>query len=326
MLTKEINLEKDIEKILKFDEEELNKISKEEVERVKEKKGRTKSLISDVIFKSVFINEPDILIKMIKDIFNINEDINNPIVISGYESVPIVHNGKTFKNDLLVRLADNSYVVIEMNNKSNKGVLDRNLIQLFRVHSQILNKGEEYKNLEKYRIRGLNFNYGIRKENEIDEYAFCNIKTGEIASNIITYVSVDVEKCIKLVYNNIRKKEDLPLSVIWASIMNEEDISKIRSRLRGILTMEQIDRLSKRIEDVNDDEKVMKQWMIEDNSRWYFEEIKEDGFQEGMEKGIETTTTNMIKNMLNKNTDYEYISEITGKTIEEIKEIEETIK
>ena len=28
----------------------------------------------------------------------------------------------------------------------------------------------------------------------IDEYAFCNIKTGEIASNIITYVDIDVEK------------------------------------------------------------------------------------------------------------------------------------
>ena len=135
-----------------------------------------------------------------------------------------------------------------------------------------------------------------------------------------------LKKCIKLVYNNIRKKEDLPLSVIWASIMNEEDISKIRSRLRGILTMEQIDRLSKRIEDVNDDEKVIKEWMIEENSKWYFEELKEDGFQEGMEKGIETTTTNMIKNLLKQNVDYNIISNASGKTIEEIKEIEETIK
>lgn len=53
---------------------------------------------------------------------------------------------------------------------------------------------EKYKNLANYRIRGLNFNYGFRREREIDEYAFCNIKTGEIASNIITYVSMDVEK------------------------------------------------------------------------------------------------------------------------------------
>ena len=90
--------------------------------------------------------------------------------------------------------------------------------------------------------------------------------------------------------------------------------------------MEQIDRLSKRIEDVNDDEKVIKEWMIEENSKWYFEELKEDGFQEGMEKGIETTTTNMIKNLLKQNVDYNIISNASGKTIEEIKEIEETIK
>ena len=43
-------------------------------------------------------------------------------------------------------------------------------------------------------------------------------------------------------------------------------------------------------------------------------------------RGIESNTKEMIENMLKKNTDYEYISEISGKTIEEIKEIEENMK
>ena len=33
----------------------IDEIPKEEVERVKEKKGKTKSLLSDVIFKAVFL-------------------------------------------------------------------------------------------------------------------------------------------------------------------------------------------------------------------------------------------------------------------------------
>ena len=49
-------------------------------------------------------------------------------------------------------------------------------------------------------------------------------------------------------------------SVIWGAIMEEEDLSKIKDVLGGILTMEQSDRLVKRIEDINADGKIMKQW------------------------------------------------------------------
>lgn len=340
MLVNNINLEEDIKKVLKFNEEELDKIPDEEVEKIKEKKGRTKTLISDVIFKAVFSNEHDILIKMIKDIFNIKEDINNPIVIVGYESVPVVFNSKTFKNDLLVKLSDNTCVVIEMNNKSKNGVLERNLIQLFRIHGQILKKGEDYENLDKYHILGLNFNNEFGKgKKEIDRYAFCNVETGEIASKIIKIVSIDVAKSTRLVYNKIRKKDaDIPVEAIWASIMNEKDISKIRDILGGVLTMEEIDRLTKRIKDVNDDTKIMKEWMIEDNSRWYISETYYDGYnygveqgieqgiKQGMAKGIESNKEEMIKNLLNQHVDYSVISKASGKTIEEIKIVEESMK
>ena len=40
------------------------------------------------------------------------------------------------------------------------------------------------------------------------------------------------------------------------------------------------------------------------------------------EEGKEENTISIIKSMLNKKTDYKFISEITGKTIKEIKEIE----
>ena len=328
MLATNIDLEEDIKRILNYNEEELNKISNEEVERFKEKKGRTKTLINDIIFKAVFINEPDILLKMIRDIFGINEEINNPITICGYESVPMVYNGKTFKNDLLVRLSDNSCVVIEMNNNSNKGVLERNLIQLFRIHGQILKKGETYNNLDKYQVKGLNFNYQVGKsDNEVDNFAFCNIETRKVATNIVTICNIDIEKCHKLVYTNIKEKEiKNPRSVIWGAIMNEEDISKILDVLGGTLTMEQSERLAKRIEDINDDNKIIKQWMIEDNSRWYIEEMLDNGYNKGREEGIEEEKIKMIKNMLMENSNYKYISKISGKTIEEIKEIEENMK
>ena len=86
--------------------------------------------------------------------------------------------------------------------------------------------------------------------------------------------------------------------------------------------MEDIDKLTKRIENVNNDDKVIKDWMIEDNSRWYVEELQDDSYLEG----VESNKIEMIQNMLSKNTDYNYISEVSGKTIEEIKEIELSMK
>ena len=44
--------------------------------------------------------------------------------------------------------------------------------------------------------------------------------------------------------------------------------------------------------------------------------------QEGREEGIEDNKKEVIINMLKEKSDYEFISKITGKTIDEIKEIE----
>ena len=43
---------------------------------------------------------------------------------------------------------------------------------------------------------------------------------------------------------------------------------------------------------------------------------------EGKEEGIKENTINLIKSMLENNADYDFVSKVTGKTIEEIKKIE----
>ena len=68
----------------------------------------------------------------------------------------------------------------------------------------------------------------------------------------------------------------------------------------------------------NDDSRVLKSWIAEDNIRWKFEEKEEIGYQTGREDGI----IEMIEKLLNQNVDYTIISTASGKTIEEIQEIE----
>ena len=160
---------------------------------------------------------------------------------------------------------------------------------------------------------------------EIEEYAFCNIKTGEVASNIITYVDIDVEKCYNLVYN-YSKEKDIPIEAKWGAIIKERSIDRIIDVLGGVLTMEEKENLRKTYEDINDDTHILKSWIVEDNLRWKFEEQEYNGYQKGKLEGIESNKIEMIKNMLEENTDYSYISKISGKTVEEIKEIEKNMK
>ena len=68
-----------------------------------------------------------------------------------------------------------------------------------------------------------------------------------------------------------------------------------------------------------DDENAMRLKAYEDLAR-------KEGIEAGIEQGIEQNTINTIKSMLENKLDYETISKITKKSIDEIKEIENSMK
>lgn len=313
------------------------KFTHEQIEKVKEPKGKTKLLTYDTIFKAVFERESDILIKMMKDIFEIDET-KDTFTFSGFESNSGKKSGKTYRGDLTIRLSDKSYIIIEMNYRKDKSAIDRNMVHLVRVHSGLLKKGTKDSELKKYRIRGLNLNNFYNDSGEaIENFALCNLKTNKVVSMVYSFCNISLVKCRELVYDiNVN---NLPNAVRWGAILLEEDIDKI-SQILGddILTMEEKERLFKTIEDVNNDDTIIEEWILEENARLKYEGqmsyAREEGIDEGIKKGIEqgieqgeeNSKIEVIKNMLSKGYDYYTILDITGKTIEEIKEIENSIK
>lgn len=288
---------------------------------VKEKLKMT--LASDVLFKKVFFSEGSVLLKMLQDILDIRED--SGITIIGYETRPNNIFGKSFRGDLLVTLSDRTYVSIEMNNSNPKNSLSRNMIHLFRIHSDMLVKGMPNSELEKYRLYQLNFdNFRNPSREAIEKYAFCSLTTGKVRNLIYTFCDVDLEKCRKLVYNvNVR---EVSKDIRWGAIMTSNDIEEI-SKLLGedMLSMEEKDKFLNTVRELNEDEKVVKDWMWEENDKLRYYNDLEASKEQGIEQGIEDKSKEVVINMLNKNMDYETISEISGKTIEEIKEIENDI-
>ena len=306
---------------------------KKEGNMVNEENRRTKLLIYDVIFKAVFKKEEKILFKMVRDIFDIDDNVelvSDPHVISGLETPPNNKSGKTYRGDMQIRLSDKSIILIEMNNRNDKSQIDRNMIYLVRVHNNMLKSGVLDSELEEYRIRGLNLN-NFRNEDDIpiESFAFCSLNNNKIASYIYTICNISLVKCKELVYDrNINK---LPKAVRWGAILLEEDIDKI-SQIIGddLLTMEEKERLIKTIEEVNNDKEIITEWMREENAKLKhageMRYAREEGIENGIEQGSEDTKLELIKNMLLNKLNYEVISNVSGKTIEEIKEIEESME
>ncbi len=213
-----------------------------------------------------------------------------------------------------------------MNQSESTDIIDRNIIQMIRVHNSVLKRGTKYKDFKKYRMRGLNFNLVHNVTGEpIDNYAFCNIKTGKISSWIYSFCNIDLEKCHDLVYDI--DVINLPKAVRWGAILIESEIDNIAKILGDdMLSMEEKDRLIETIKDTNNDKKVLKKWIALEKAKMVYENDIEYAKEQGREEGSETKELEVIRNMLLEGIEYSVICKITGKTIEEIKEIEYSIE
>ncbi len=100
--------------------------------------------------------------------------------------------------------------------------------------------------------------------------------------------------------------------------------------------MEEKEHFLNTVREANDDRKILREWQLQDAKLKIIEEnnaekrrIHKEGIKQGKKEGkiegAEEKSLEVIINMLKKKLDYNTISEVTGKTIEEIKEIEKNI-
>lgn len=292
----------------------------------------------DVVFKSIFLREKEALITMIKDITGIGNKLNTEKIITGYELEPYTIKGKTNKSDMLVIVGENNYLNIEINYKHEKNVIGRNLIQLFRIVNQTVESGMTDEEVSLKMVAQLNINT-FRNENNkiIQKWILADSDTGkELDYNIIKVWHFDIEKCYKMLYNNTNKIKNATRierwgALLYCSIDNIELISKLLGD--DLLTMEEKEKFIVRIKDANSKDRIVQDWMVEANNRMRLQGqlayAKDEGIELGTKKGIkqgaEANKIEVIKAMLKKKLDYNTISEVTNKSIEEIKKIETSI-
>lgn len=292
------------------------------------------------MFKAVFSNNKIILSKLVEsilDYYKVDIDIkdkeiiikNNELPISSYQDYQLIC-------DYIIKLDDNTDLNIEINRSNYIGLVERNLTYSFKIFYEHFKTSDNYKEFNKYTLFQVNFNnYPNYNNKTINRYYIINVDDfRDKLTNNFNIMNIDIAKCYDLVYNkaNLEGVSDLEK---WSGIIACNYLEDINSILEsGLLSMKEKEKFLNDIKDKAKDKDVLESIKFEDSLDYRFEMVEEDAFErgtingieQGIEQGTEKTKIEIIKSILKKNMSYQDISDITGKSISDIKKIEKSIK
>ena len=293
------------------------------------KKGQKISILSDTMLKAMFQNENRIKYsaKFLSYFIDVEyEDILNNICLAKNELDKNRENDKGERCDYVALLSDTS-LNIEVNNNSSLEVLERNMEYAHRLYSKKIRRGEE--NYQYTQVIQFNLNNFAFKGNDkiVDIYTVTNNDNIGLSNKLI-FVQIYVPNLRKKWYTKGMKSLSEEEKYILALV--EMDLDKLND-LGGENIM---DEYVKEAEEVSFEggvgEAYDKEWALRDQG--YRDglsqgkaEGKAEGISEGISQGISQgkieSKKEIAKNMLSKAMEVELISEITGLSIEEIKNL-----
>ena len=169
-----------------------------------------------------------------------------------------------------------------------------------------------------------------------------------VFDNNIEVIIALINDCCGTNYNinkdNIKvEKREIPKLYRWAAIFNADNLEKIDYILgSNMLNMETKKEYLNKIEEASTDEIILSKVSLEEDFEGTIQDTieyecaiaakearqyeLEQGLKEGLEQGKEETILNNIKATLKKNISLKDISDISGKSIEKIKEVEKSIQ
>ena len=108
---------------------------------------------------------------------------------------------------------------------------------------------------------------------------------------------------------------------IWLAALTAKTFTELNEILSRILNDKDRSRLVREAIRMSKSEFVLSEWESEKMEELVREESRRIDHEDGFNEGIEQKTIDVIKSMLSNNLDLEIISNVTGKTKEEIEKI-----
>ena len=306
---------------------------------------KMQSLTYDIMFKNLFKRNIYAFKRFIITVLHLDiepEECN--IYFLDNELDIINYKEKRKITDFNITINDSISVNIELNRKTFKNVKRRNHLYHNKQVSYSLKRGENIKNLLNYTNIQLNLNAYDKSSNLGEDIIMpYSLKTSSIyIENDIVYLRY-LDYYYKLYYNKSIKKEE---SDYWLALLMSKSFTELNNILSQFLDNDLREKIVKDVLMLSMDKFILEECEIEaletvemidtlNNTREEGLKIgreeglkigHEEGRQEGREEGFEAGKSEIIKSMINNKLDYETISKISGKSIEEIKEIANSIK
>lgn len=323
----ELEVKKDYRKTL----EALDKKGLEKNKRLnrvipEDKKMSMIPLTFDYMFKSLFIRRQDFLKDFLMEV--LKKDLgkkDKDIVISILNNETIKDNYNEFKKiaDVFLKLNDDILLSIEVNRVKYEYRKTRNDRYIGKLIDSQVSKESDYSDLFSKKIIQLNINAleknKICSEREIVQYDKITKKI--ICENPKVYVKY-IENYRELYYNGDRKRE-----TIWFAFFSTRTYVEAYNILLELYDEKKAQILMEEVIVLNSNDALLHEWekekFIAYETYCATMDATKEALAKGMEKGMENESNEIIKNMLSKNMDINLISEVTNKSVEEIKKIEE---
>lgn len=244
--------------------------------------------------------------------------------------------------DINVILNKDIHLDIEMNNTKYNKIITRNGLYEAKLFTMAFESGSTMEDFLKKYIYQLNLNNyeKIDREHFIEEIkgediiAFVSMKDGSVYTNKRFTILKYLDYYKNLYYNNPNKCNE---DDIWLALLTASSFKELGIYVDKLLPEELKDEFIKEAINMSKDEFILHDWewekmaeLKEAEEKLYYENMLkegvEKGIKQGIEQGIEKNTISTIQNMLKNNLDYNLISNITKKSIKEIKEIESKLK
>ena len=278
--------------------------------------GEVKLLNNDIIFKNTF-NSTEFLKRLLEETLDIK--VNE--LYSANTEMPVEYLKEKGKILDLIVCTDKGTINVEVNNEYKEDMYVRNFLYFCKLISSHLTKNNRnYNNAIAHiqlnitwNLKSYFKNIDVSKRKKVEFYV-TDTKTGtKVFEEIFKIVNINMDYYKNLWYSKDTKRERPFLLLLAASNIKEmEEISE------GDEIMEKI---VKRVEKLNYDPKIAteiaKQIAIENESEIWANTM----YSRGMEKGTKQNQLAIVKNMLKKNTDINFISEVTGLSLKEIENL-----